>query len=141
MKKTIVFFLGILLVVGAAVLSNPQEETKKVDINVFEALELIEQYEESEIFILLDVRTPAEFKAGHLEGAIKLDFYDPEFREKLAELDRDFVYLVYCRSGNRSASALRIMEELGFNEAYNLLGGIIAWEAEGLEIFKPEESE
>lgn len=75
-----------------------------------EAVELIEQPET----VVLDVRTPAEFADGHVEGARNLDINGSAFRDQLYELDRQAGYVVYCRSGNRSAAAVKVMQELGF---------------------------
>ena len=64
----------------------------------------------------IDVRTPAEYAEGHLEDALNIDLQSASFRERIAELPHDGSYLVYCRSGNRSAQAARIMAELGFTD-------------------------
>jgi len=84
--------------------------------------------------VVLDVRTPEEFAEGHLEGAVLVDFYDPDFAEQLAALDADVPYLVYCRSGNRSGQALGVMEQLGFTSAVDVDGGIVAWTDAGLPV-------
>ncbi|MDO9590965.1 MAG: rhodanese-like domain-containing protein, partial [Microcella sp.] len=52
--------------------------------------------------IVIDVRTPAEFASGHLEGAINIDVQSADFDSRISELDADGTYFVYCRSGNRS---------------------------------------
>lgn len=80
---------------------------------------------------VVDVRTPEEFADGHLEGAELIDFYDATFAAQLAELDPDGTYLLYCRSGNRSGQATAMMAELGFDRAYDLEGGVIAWDSQG----------
>ncbi len=85
-------------------------------------------------FVLLDIRTPAEVEAGHISGAVNLDFYDPAFRDDLAALDRDKVYLIYCRTGNRSGQAYSIMKELGFERVYDMGGGITQWIAAGYPV-------
>jgi phage shock protein E len=66
--------------------------------------------------VLLDVRTPAEHAAGHVAGALLIDVTAPDFADRVAELDRDARYLVYCRSGNRSKDAIAIMAGLGFTD-------------------------
>ena len=76
--------------------------------------------------VVLDVRTPAEFASGHLEGAVNLDVSSPDFAQVLAGLDPDVAYAVYCRSGNRSAAALELMLGQGFTSGYHLGGGIAA---------------
>jgi len=84
--------------------------------------------------VILDIRTPDEFNAGHLAGANNLDFYEPDFAASLDELDKDLPYFVYCRSGNRSATAIETMKDLGFTEVYELDGGIVSWAEAGLPI-------
>lgn len=62
---------------------------------------------------VIDVRTPAEFAESHVDGAVNIDVQDPSFDQKVAELDAAGTYLVYCRSGNRSAQAAARMKQAG----------------------------
>jgi rhodanese-related sulfurtransferase len=87
-----------------------------------------------EDLVVLDVRTAEEFAAGHIDGAVQLDFYRPDFADQLAQLDPTVPYVVYCRSGNRSGQTLPIMESLGFASASDVEGGILAWQASGLPV-------
>jgi rhodanese-related sulfurtransferase len=80
-------------------------------------------------FVILDVRTPSEFAAGHIEGAIMIDFNASNFSTEVGKLDKDKTYLVYCRTSNRSGQAVNVMKDLGFKEVYDMDGGIVAWEA------------
>lgn len=84
--------------------------------------------------VVLDVRTAEEFAEGHLEGAVMLDFYDPDFAAQIADLDPDVPYLLYCRSGNRSGQTAEIMEQLGFADVSDVDGGILAWAEAGQPI-------
>ena len=78
--------------------------------------------------VILDVRTLAEVNAGAIEGAMHLDFYQSDFESKLNLLDKDFTYLLYCRSGNRSSQASALMvEQLDFKNVKNLIGGYQLW--------------
>lgn len=83
---------------------------------------------------LVDVRTPEEFAAGHLPGAVNIDLQDPGFAEQVATLDPQGAYAVYCRSGNRSAVAVEQMTGLGFTNAYDLAGGFVDWQEAGGEV-------
>lgn len=85
-------------------------------------------------YILLDIRTPGEFASGYIEGAINIDYYESNYRAELAKLDRDKVYIIYCRSGNRSGKSLSIMKSLGFKTVYNVLGGINRWKSNGYRL-------
>jgi rhodanese-related sulfurtransferase len=84
--------------------------------------------------VILDIRTPEEFAAGHLAGAINIDYYASDFEAKLSTLDLEVPYVMYCNSGNRSSNALPLMDTIGFREVYELDGGIQAWYSAGRPI-------
>jgi len=84
--------------------------------------------------VLIDVRTPAEFAAGHLEGAINIDFQSPTFATEVSALDPTGSYTLYCRSGNRSGQALAVMKDLGFADLSNAGGLEDASQLLGLDI-------
>lgn len=84
--------------------------------------------------VLLDIRTPEEYSEARIDGSENIDFYEPDFADRLAELDPDGTYVVYCRSGNRSGQALEIFRDLGFNEVYEIDGGIINWYDSGYPV-------
>lgn len=84
--------------------------------------------------VLLDVRTPTEFAEGHLAGAVNVDVSAPDFATRVAELDPAATYAVYCRSGNRSQTALELMAQAGIGAAADLAGGIGAWADAGLPV-------
>lgn len=83
---------------------------------------------------VIDVRTPAEFGEGHLEGAVNIDFYAPNFRERLDTLERDRTYVIYCKKGGRGAKAMDLMRQAGFSRIYNVSGGYDTWCARGLPV-------
>jgi len=115
----------------------PNQETQIIEnITPPEAFALIQDNHNNPDFVILDVRTPEEFADGHIENAINLDYYSETFQDELDKLDKKKTYLIYCRSGKRSSNALNIAGELEFREAYNMLGGIIEWKAEGLPFTK-----
>lgn len=80
--------------------------------------------------VFLDVRTPEEFREGHLRNARLIDLYDPAFEQQVAKLDKNAPYLVYCRTGRRSQEAIRIMQAQGFKNLKNMDGGIVRWKGE-----------
>jgi rhodanese-related sulfurtransferase len=88
--------------------------------------------------VLLDVRTPEEVAAGIIPGAVNIDFTAPDFAEKIAGLDKDKTYYVYCKVGGRSAKAIDKMKGTGFKSLYNLEGGYDAWVQKGFETQMPE---
>ncbi|MBS1514008.1 MAG: rhodanese-like domain-containing protein [Bacteroidetes bacterium] len=87
-------------------------------------------------YVIIDVRTSEEHNTKKIAHSLQLDFYAPDFQSQIEKLDKDKVYLVYCRSGNRSGQAMDMMKNMGFEEVYNLDGGIIGWEANNLEFVK-----
>jgi rhodanese-related sulfurtransferase len=80
--------------------------------------------------VLIDVRTPAEFEAGHIPGAKIIDFYASDFKTTIEQLDRTKSYYLYCRSGNRSGQTISMMEGLGFEDVVHLGSGIGTWGGE-----------
>ena len=66
--------------------------------------------------VIIDVRTPAEFAEGHVEGAVNLDLESGQFEAELPNLDATLPYIVYCRSGRRSGIAAELMRSNGFSQ-------------------------
>lgn len=90
-----------------------------------------EQLSKDKNAVVLDVRTTQELEEGFIPNAMHLDIYQgQEFMEKINELDKNKNYYVYCKSGGRSGQACAIMSQLGFKNAYNLVGGIMQWSGE-----------
>ena len=94
----------------------------------------VSQFEADENAVILDVRTEDEFNEGFIANAINIDIHrGQDFVNEIEALDKNKNYYVYCRSGMRSAKACEIMNQLGFENAYNLIGGITEWEGEVVE--------
>ena len=117
------FLPSILLAQGA--------EGGYPDLSPAEARELVGKRSGDPGFLLLDVRTPKEFQAERIEGAVMVDYQSPAFRDEMAKLDREKTYLVYCRTGNRTVGALKVMRELGFRNVLHLSSGITKWKEAG----------
>ncbi len=81
---------------------------------------------------ILDVRTPQEFAEGHIAGAVNIDVSSPDFAQQVSELDPEGTYAVYCRSGNRSRTAMAVMQDAGLSDVFGLEGGIGALDPEDL---------
>ena len=80
---------------------------------------------------ILDVRTPDEYGEGHIPDARNIDIYKGQgFLDEVNDLDKSKEYYVYCRSGARSAQACALMQQQGFENTYNLQGGILEWKGE-----------
>lgn len=121
-----IFFLVVACNQTAKTTNKSNIDDGKIfkDITKAEAQELIKAHSE---YILLDVRTPEEIAKGQIPNSTSLDFKVSNFKEQLNKLSKEDTYIVYCHSGGRSGKTLKIMENLGFNAAYNLLGGYSKW--------------
>jgi rhodanese-related sulfurtransferase len=81
--------------------------------------------------VIVDVRTPAEYGAGHIAGAINIDVESADFNSQIANLDSTKTYALYCHSGRRSGIAITSMQQAGFKSVYDLNGGIQNWQSSG----------
>ncbi|WP_370247362.1 rhodanese-like domain-containing protein [Nocardioides sp.] len=111
--------LGVGLAVGAASIgtNDPAPTTSGTGSTVVDTVTAVNAIQAGAV--LLDVRTPEEYEAGHIAGAINLDIEAPDADARLAELDPDARYVVYCRSGNRSTIAAQRMIDLGITDVVN----------------------
>lgn len=94
----------------------------------FDASTFAEKFQEDNDGVLIDVRTPFEFKQGHLPNSVLIDINSPNFPAEIEKLDRNKSYYIYCRSGNRSYHAGRYMLSAGFKNVCHLEPGIIGWD-------------
>ncbi len=106
------------------------------NLSAHEAITVIQENQGNPAFIILDVRTLAEYGQGHIAGAQLLDYKSARFSAGLERLDKTKTYLVYCRTGNRSGRALHLMETLGFGKIYHLKAGIMDWGSQKLPLVK-----
>lgn len=140
MKSSLPAFLSVLVAVAALTAgcsAKPAVSLPAVkDVTAQAAFALIQENKTNPDFFILDVRTPAEFAEGHLQGAISVDLNAPDFQKQVGRLDRNKTYLVYCRTGVRSRQAVDIMQKLDFRNLYNLLAGITPWAEAGYPTVK-----
>lgn len=118
--KTLIFIVSLVIMSN---LSFGQEQT----IQRLSKTEIDKELA-SDDFLIIDIRTPREFVAGHIKTAINLDFYEKDFQEKLNQLDKSKKIMIYCASGGRSLKALNQMKEMGFQYVIELEGGYRSWE-------------
>lgn len=114
MKNINKFF--ILFIISTLLFASCSNRGYK-DINLKNAIKTINN---STNLIMLDVRTAEEYSSGNIPNSINIDVLSPDFKSKIELLDKNKEYLVYCRSGNRSAIASSIMATNGFIKIYNL---------------------
>lgn len=152
------FLIAVVLMIGLLALSNsnsnsstsPKSEVKHQEslpaeqittfssdtaVTVIETVyELKKRLQEKRTDeVLLDVRTPEEFRAGHIPGAVNLDVENPNFSLELQKLDKNKTYIVFCRSGNRAWLAAQEMLQQQFKVVYSK-EGISAWVRAGFEL-------
>jgi rhodanese-related sulfurtransferase len=121
MKRILILMLSLSALLGCKSESKPV--VKVVSVSEFsEGL--------SNDIQLVDVRTPEEYADGHIENSQLINVKSDDFQEKIQDLDKDQPVYIYCRSGNRSQKAAKIMTELGFKEIVDLKGGYKAWSAQ-----------
>ena len=85
--------------------------------------------------VLVDVRTPNEYKEAHLADATLINYHGKTFKKQILALPKDKTYFIYCRSGGRSGKTLKMMTVAGF-DVYDMKGGILAWQNEKLPVEK-----
>lgn len=128
LKKAVSGFAGLLL----ATTSLAANTNTVQHVNPAEANGLIA----SNKVVVLDVRTPKEFAAGHIAGATNINFLAADFAKAVTGLETNRAYLVYCAVGGRSTQALPALEKLSLPSLYHLDGGIKAWQKAGFTLVK-----
>lgn len=83
---------------------------------------------------VIDVRTPGEVAQGKINGAVVIDFYQPDFMDQVSKISKDQEIYIYCAVGARSEEAARMLVQQGYTKVYHLQGGIQAWYQNGYPI-------
>lgn len=123
--------LSAFVLLSLALTACGDSATQATQVDAATASNLIEDNPD---LLILDIRTPEEVANGTLPEATVIDFYSPTFQQEIDALDRTASYLVYCRSGSRSAQATTLMADMGFAEIYELEGGLLAWINSGRDL-------
>lgn len=117
--------------------SNENEIDQTIlNLSPEDASVLVEENKDNPDFIILDIRTSKEYSDGHLECAVNLDFYQDDFQEKIENGDKGKKYLICCGSGVRGSKVLKSMQDAGYLEVYNMLGGVMMWKQSSLPLTK-----
>lgn len=129
--------LALPLLMNTASVEKPdQKPATVIHLDAGQAAKIISIPDKKKRPTIIDIRTLGEFKAGHLESAIHIDFLKEDFPDTIRKLPRDKPYLVHCQSGGRSSNSLKLWKTLGFTEIYHLDGGFLAWKKAGLPVAK-----
>ncbi|RKR11042.1 thioredoxin [Flavobacterium sp. 90] len=120
----------LFLIVSVLLIScNEKKDNSFKEIAPKDFAEKIKTTENPQI---LDVRTPEEFESEHIDNAANVNWNSEDFAANVASYDKSKPVFVYCLSGGRSKKAAAKLNELGFTNVYELEGGIMKWNAEGL---------
>ncbi len=135
MKSKLLFIFVVMFVsVGAvSIYLSTLSDTNEGDCSVT-AQEVSESLSTDHNIVYLDVRTPEEYKSGHVKNAVLLNFNAPSFSGEIEKLDKDKEYYVYCKAGGRSSKAQKIMQEKGFTRVCNVEGGVLDLEKSGVDL-------
>ena len=119
-------WLILVFLFGCTYISNKDQKMSNLSQQDWE-----EQLSKTTDAVILDVRTEEEFESGYIAGSKNIDIRGgTAFISSIEELDKSKAYFVYCRSGARSGQACQLMEQMGFEQVYNLEGGVLAWEGD-----------
>lgn len=123
MRLLLLFVISVLLLTQCKQKeagAQTESVTPYAHVNAQQAAEMIAN---DASVIVLDVRTPEEYNASHIEGAVNIDYRADGFENEIAKLDKSKKYLVHCRSGGRSTKSAKIMQRLGFKDIVHMDGG------------------
>jgi rhodanese-related sulfurtransferase len=126
--------LSILFLISVLGLTPAHGGNFYRNIKAKQAEKLILEHAAKGDLIILDVRSPGEFEKGFIKGAININFWDKDFVDSVSKLDPKAIYLVYCASRVRSSGAMKKMKSLGFEQIYNMKGGMFAWRTANLPV-------
>jgi rhodanese-related sulfurtransferase len=130
--KRYLIAMGVLVFYVLGVVAEEKAEPVLIEVAAVE-----KWLEEHPKAVVLDVRTKEEHAEGALEGAVLIPFTDADFQERVKkELKPEQPLLVYCRSGGRSAKAVKVLQEAGFKQIREIDGGVIAWGKAGKALVK-----
>ena len=131
--KNIKIFYFLLLIPALSNCSRGQVQNSNVNLTPEQFVEKTKQLPD---VVIIDVRTPEEFSRSYIDNAVNIDWLGNNFDSHINLIDKDKPVIVYCASGNRSASAANSMRSKGFKEVYELKGGIVKWASENYPVIK-----
>jgi rhodanese-related sulfurtransferase len=133
MNKLLPLLTLLLCCLTSLVLAEPAPAPAPKNVTVDETEKLLKANPE---IVIIDVRTPDEFKAGHIAGAKNIDFHGDNFEKEISSLDKSKTYVVHCAAGGRSAQACKVIEKVNLPTVYHMNQGFKAWEKAGKPVEK-----
>jgi rhodanese-related sulfurtransferase len=133
---SMIWLLSLSLSLTKTVFAEQQETPDYIykRLSAIKCDSLIKANETHPNFVILDVRTSSEWSSYHIVGSINRSTGDPNFQQQLEVLPKHKIFLLHCQSGSRSAGAFTKMQNLGFSEVYEMIGGISSWRNAGLQL-------
>jgi rhodanese-related sulfurtransferase len=119
--KKIILFMMMLTLTSGMIYAQEGKDRQIIKEKKFNRLM------KKENTVVIDVRTTEEFSSGHIPGALHMDVQKDNFTQNIQALDPSKKYLLYCKSGKRSAKATAILKKNGFNNVHHLRGGFQQW--------------
>ena len=137
-QRLSVYLLAAILLMAC---NQPSKSEQSAEINSQSAIELVSVAQVAERLshdatIVLDIRTAKEFEAGRIRGALNIDYFAEDFKQRIDALDKSSTYIVHCESGGRSGRSMEIFQALGFQNILHLKSGFSGWQQAGLPIEK-----
>jgi rhodanese-related sulfurtransferase len=126
--------ISLIVVAMVTSVSGAEEKSPVENVSKLTVEEFDHKRKEKDV-VVIDVRTPAEFKAGHVPGAVNIDIGDKDFEKKVEALDKDKTYVVHCQRGGRSARAVEKMKSK-VDKLFDFTGGMHAWQQAGKPVEK-----
>lgn len=127
MKSLFLFLIACALLMFTSLAAEPK------NISIDETAALLNKDKD---VVVLDVRTPKEFQAGHIKGATNINFQDKDFADRIAKLDKSKTYVIHCAAGGRSARACDKIKDMDFKNMLHMKEGFNAWEKAGKPVEK-----
>ena len=136
MKTILKLSLILFFTISIVACNNKQPSKTTTQFGEINVIPPAEFKEKSLNQTIVDIRTPEEFAEGHIEGAVNINLFDKDFLDQISQFDKSKPIFLYCRSGNRTSSASKKIADLGFEQVYDLQGGILNWQRNNQQIAK-----
>ena len=128
-------FLG-LISIFFLICCNSWKSSKSFNYNELPFSEFDKSLKSDSNYIIVDVRTPKEYRNGHMKNAVNVSYFGTTFTDSIKKIDRSKTIYMYCQTQHRSPLASKEMKKLGFVKIIDLSGGFMKWENNQMPIEK-----
>lgn len=126
--------LGVSFVYTGGAIIKQKKHMERSEFTVNEAYEFLKANKENGNVVVLDLRTPAEYKEGHIEGSLFLDYFNEKTKNQIQYLDPTKDYLLIDKSGRLQQKFMKKLRKRGFTEAHKVKGGFAEWMAQNIPL-------